>query len=255
MVSQAKTNGLANLELDGISGLIKMLKAEIGLFKVVNGDIIGFDINGKERSRFSAEVLPPIADLNQGWTVISGGQEYYDNDVFERDDSTGLNKKSGTYVFEFPVTVSQACNIRLGIQGGNCALTPHPAGVTVAESNSLAILKNGSVIQQGTMGQIYYLTAGQYTFRWTYTVTANGMGDRTYIEVAINMGYRGIEAQVTPARTLIGSDGLYSVFSGGEYIYFKNGYGFEAKSGNYGIQITTAGVKKRSGSSWVAANW
>jgi hypothetical protein len=255
MVSQAQTNGVPNLSLDGISGLIKMLKAEIGRFKVLNGDIIGFDVNSNERSRFSAETLPSISELNQGWTIISDGDESYQYDTFELDDSIGLNKNSGSYMFDFNVSISQPCNIRIGTQGGSYSFNPYTSGLTINESNSISIIKDGVIVQQGGIGQIYYLSAGTYTFRWIYNISVSGMPNGTSIEASINMGYQGIEAQITPARTLIGSDGLYSIFSGGEYIYFKNGYGFEAKAGSYGIQVTTAGVKKWNGTSWILVNW
>lgn len=82
-----------------------------------------------------------------------------------------------------------------------------------------------------------------------------GMSGREAYTATVYQDFHAIMAQTTPEKTFIGSDGLYSIFSGGEYIYFKNGYGFEAKAGNYGLQITTSGVKKWNGSSWVLVTW
>ena len=81
------------------------------------------------------------------------------------------------------------------------------------------------------------------------------MGDGESYEATISQGYQGIVQQKASEKTLIGSNGLYSMFGISKYLYFSKDYGFEVVMGNSGIQVTTSGVKKWNGSSWVTVSW
>ncbi len=256
MVSQAQTNSVPNLSLDGLTGLIKMLKAEIGRFKVVDGDIIGFDSNSKERIRFSANLLPAINSLNQGWTILTDGFQDTTTAYFYIDEEGSNSTYQHTYETSF--TTSEPCNVQVAAQGETgVSLSPTPpSGEYVIVEDVVQIYLGNELKFTGTYNQSFYAsTPGNYTVKCTTNVTMVGMSGREAYEATVYQDFFAIMAQTTPEKTFIGSDGLYSIFSGGEYIYFKNGYGFEAKAGNYGLQITTAGVKKWNGSSWVLVTW
>lgn len=84
-----------NLQLDGVAGCIQMLKASIGRFKVLDGDIIGTDSNKIERLRLTTDAIPAISALNATWEIIDlgdGVQDYVGycyrtdaRDAFETD--------------------------------------------------------------------------------------------------------------------------------------------------------------------------
>lgn len=133
---------------------------------------------------------------------------------------------------------------------------PLANGTTLAGDDIIQIWQGATLVATGATDEsIYVNTSGNLTCKIISTVTISGMGDGESYEVTISQGYQGIMQQKASEKTLIGSNGLYSMFGTAKYLYFSKDYGFEVIMGNYGVQVTTSGVKKWNGSSWVMANW
>jgi hypothetical protein len=64
-----------------------------------------------------------------------------------------------------------------------------------------------------------------------------------------------VSATGVNTRTKVGNDGYYSFWDTDNYAYFSSTHGFEVVKGSYGIQITSAGVKKWNGSTWSLVSW
>ena len=97
------------------------------------------------------------------------------------------------------------------------------------------------------------LQAGTYYILVSFRMTGYISGNSTTVSVT---GYDGVGSNITinPIATLtkIANNGMYSYWGASAYMYLRTDYGFEVRFGNYGIQITTAGLKKMTdGVNWV----
>lgn len=92
------------------------------------------------------------------------------------------------------------------------------------------------------------LPAGSYTIhvggsvRGYYLVSANIGGTPSPSTIAA-ISYK--------SKTKIGRNGYYSFWDNDNYIYYSNIYGYETRVGNYGQQITEAGIKVWNGTAWI----
>ena len=252
-----------NLLLDGAAGYIQMLKATIGRFRVADGDIIGTDIDRIERLRLTTTAIPPIAALSSAWEIIDLGDGVEDyvgycycthaRDEYDTDQLVDTITAEYSENFNLPSIGNIRVDGGMSRIGLNISLAN---GTTLTGDDTIEIWQGTTLIATGTPDESIYVNAsGNLTCKIISTVTISGMGDGESYEVTISQGYQGIVQQKASEKTLIGSNGLYSMFGTSKYLYFSKDYGFEVVMGNSGIQVTTSGVKKWNGSSWVAVSW
>lgn len=104
----------------------------------------------------------------------------------------------------------------------------------------------------------YSLNIAPGTYHIEITLSVSNSNTANYETITVYAyGGSGSYITVNPLATLtkLASDGFYSYWGSTAYLYLRTNYGFEVRFGNYGIQVTTAGVKKYNGSSWVAVTW
>lgn len=111
---------------------------------------------------------------------------------------------------------------------------------------SIAARKTG----HGTSGAVLYagLASGTYTFHVkVFFGEFSGGG----ISITGTMGGDSIIIISSTSKTKIGRNGYYSFWDNDNYIYYSNIYGYEIRVGNYGQQITEAGIKIWNGTAWI----
>lgn len=245
-----------------ISGTIKALSGNIGKFSIVDGDIIGLDSSNVERVRFSSNPLPAISSLFTGYSLISDTLEEISYGQFERDTSIGIENTTATYYVRTNINLNAASNIWVGTYGGELMTSELlPVGVNVTQTDIIRVYDSqGVLITTGDFNYPINVNAiGTITVELSTTFTINNMPDNTNCPYTVSMGWRGISIQGTTEKTFIGSDGLYSVFGSGEYIYFKRGVGLtcKGKSDMPGIlaagSVSSLGVQTNTWGSKVSA--
>ena len=96
------------------------------------------------------------------------------------------------------------------------------------------------------------LPAGTYYILVAIKLSGQISGNSQTVSIT---GYNGVGSNISiePISTLtkIANNGMYSYWGASAYMYLRTDYGFEVRFGNYGIQITTAGLKKMTdGTNW-----
>lgn len=255
--------GFVKADNVSISGMINAISGYIGQFKIVDGDIIGTDINKIERLRLTTDAIPAISSLNSMWEIIDLGDGVTDQTGYcyrtDARDEYDTDQLVDTITAEYSenFNLPSIGNIRVDGCASSISLsTPLANGTSLSGNDVIQIWQGATFIATGAPDESIYVNAsGNLTCKIISTITISGMGDGESYGVTIPQGYQGIVQQKASEKTLIGSNGFYSMFGTSKYLYFSKDYGFEVVMGNIGIQATTAGIKKWNGSSWVAVNW
>lgn len=227
-----RKDGVAEMKGAIVEGMIKALSGSIGKFSIVDGDIIGFDSSNVERVRFSSNPLPAVSSLFTGYSIISDSLDETFDDYFERDVEMGIERTSLTYSVRTNITLNAASNLRIDGQGGDMTVLGNLLPVeTITKTDIIRIYNSQGVLI--TTGELYYPinvnATGIITIELESTFTIHNMSNGYRYSTVVDMGWQGIQLQGTTEKTYIGSDGYYSVFGSGEYIYFKRGSGLICK--------------------------
>lgn len=223
-----------------ISGIINALSGSIGNFTIVNGDIIGVDTAKKERIRISTNPLPSLDSLITGYALLDKIPAY------TADGRLSIDRVSESYYQggdsrNARITLDGATSIKIvGWQGHtgysdrsiynpNWRLEVKPTKLTITSvvAGGLKIdnAPFGTPIPINYVGDVYITCDVQY---FLYNLVAETNSPDEVCE-NINIPEVGIYKLGTTEKTYIGSDGFYSVFGSGEYVYFKRGVGFVTK--------------------------
>lgn len=223
-----------------ISGIINALSGSIGNFTIVNGDIIGVDTAKKERIRISTNPLPSLDSLITGYALLDKIPAY------TADGRLSLDRVSESYYQggdskTIRVKLDGATSIKIvggqghtgysdrSIYNPNWRLEVKPTKLTIT-----SVVAGGLKIDNAPfdtpipinyVGDVYITCDVQY---FLYNLVAETNSPDEVCE-NINIPEVGIYKLGTTEKTYIGSDGFYSVFGSGEYVYFKRGVGFVTK--------------------------
>lgn len=251
-----------NLILDGVHGMliannakikgnITATSGKIANFDILNGNIIGKDINDAERIRLSTENIPEISDLKLDYSYIKTDIETFGNCIIEvlwdnqtNDYFTQLNE--GNYITNSTTLINVSSAKNIVVENGVINYNIHGSAVTIDNViQEITILnENNQRVTGGTTGQVFSLpSAGNYKVKIKTILFFGNNGFEQVSEINFN-SKNNIRVSGDIKRTAIGLNGFYSYFSELEYVYFKTGYGFEVRIEDYGLQITKAGIKK-----------
>lgn len=120
-------------------------------------------------------------------------------------------------------------------------------------SGSPPVNGNFAASTSASYDRSFNLQAGTYYILVNFRMTGYISGNSTTVSIT---GYGGAGSNITinPITTLtkIANNGMYSYWGASAYMYLRTDYGFEVRFGNYGIQVTTSGLKKMTdGVNWV----
>ena len=235
-----------NLELDGVHGIIKALSGRIGNFEIKDGAIIGFDNNKEERLKLSPLNIPALNVLTAGgWIDLMSSNlddesrgDYYNNSDYADNFSSVLETSE---TFTIPISAKVSADTQAGkIQSGVYTFINFATSIEYYQYGSYLTTQSGSYVT---------LAAGTYTVKIKSTLTFQ-LPSHGYSVLSIIHGNSRIQYEGAVKLTSLGLNGFYSIFSSAEYVYFKEGYGFEVKVGGYGLQVTSGGLKKLISGSW-----
>lgn len=219
------------------SGKMNATSGSIGNFSITDGDIIGLDTNKKERIRVSTSPLPAISDLFTGYSLISPELNLEYEDYFQLDSDSYVERNQIVCSFRRTIHLDASTTIIINGSGAMYSSRLRGGGVdrfkgaTRYEEINLYNSSN-QLIAKSDWDRPVDLPAGDITIEVVSRFVAVGMNtwvDPSVYEMTIYTGWRGILARGTTEKTYIGSDGFYSVFGSGEYVYFKRGVGFVTK--------------------------
>ena len=234
-----------------IKGNITATSGKIADFDILNGNIIGKDINDAERIRLSTENIPEISDLKLDYSYIKTDIETFGHCIIEVLWDNQINAyftqlNEGNYITNSTTLINVSSAKNIVVENGIIDYDILGNAVTIdSVMQEITILnENNQIVTSGTAGQVFSLpSAGNYKVEIKTTLFFGNNGFEQVSEINFN-SKNNIRVSGDIKRTAIGLNGFYSYFSELEYVYFKSGYGFEVRIEDYGLQITSDGIKK-----------
>lgn len=256
-------------------------KGSIGWFKIVDGNLIGYDDKGIQRVTLIQSNIPTLGELYDGsvkylpdsdfgfvsFVSVDSGDtsdatntvfdysndnldsdvDYYNMRFWMEDSYNSAYSSPGTVTFKSPFTISEPGAVIFNFDE------------TI--SNSKAIVNNRLRIyrDEGLTDLISYVTSGTetvlepgtYYLEITLGYHSNNLPPEGTVDLEVAVNIRNVEFRRIRTCTIIGTDGMISRWSATKYLFFKDGEGFEVRYGNNGIKINDQGVFKTSnGEHW-----
>ena len=257
-----KGNFIPNYTVDAVTGEITAMKGKFGLLQIVGNMLACYSKSSKELFRLTGEKVPSVNSFSLGWSI------YKPFDVYEtfthpiNIDSQEPVAETFYGVLNVPFTVDKAGEYRF--TDYTVAISSDPAipnSKIIHSSRADIFLGSKRIYADIDLDNLYndYLEfyapePGDYTIVLKTTIDFIQL-DNSFYKVTIGMGIRGILTKVGPSETTyIGSDGLYTSFTTGEFLHYKSGEGFTIRAGNHGLRVSKQGIQKWNGSQWVTAN-
>ena len=257
------------------SGNISADSGNIGWFRILEGNLTGYDKNNVKRIEFTQNKIPKLDELlyekpapltERAWggvTVIfedsgnakgsDGDFDYNDEDIDSSGDSYNRrfwmydtynwdNSGPGKVIFKVPFKLADPGYVTFDIED--------------SISNPLAV-KNNSVevydASNRSLGAADYrklLDAGDYYLKITLSYFSGELPTYGNINLQAEVHINRVTIERVVGCNIIGTDGIISRWSANKYLYFNNDTGFEVRFGNYGIKIDTNGIKKYVNGTW-----
>ncbi len=254
-----RTDGIAEMKGAIVEGMIKAISGYIGNFAISNGDIVGSDTSLIERIRLTTGAIPALTALASVWEVIAGSQTATSNDTFfrgSRPEEGDIVKTSETYYFSHTFSMASVGYIIIGRADSVVTLGSEGSGLSPTIVDSISIYQGSTLIASGLSSddQVYIGVTGTLTCSISTTVSIDNMPYDKNIPLVITQGWDSIFKQKSSEKTMIGSNGFYSMFDASKFIYFNKDYGFDVQFGNSRLRLTTSGIQKSSngGTSWTS---
>lgn len=278
-------------ELDPITkkykfkGEITADAGKIGWFKIVDGNLMGYDADGIKRIALIQNNVPQLGELYDGGsyklgkdmfgTITGGG---HPADLGPDDENVDFRYDWGIInpsdYFNMIFEMTDACNPEVGNPGNAFFTVPFtlPADGSVkfifsdfinkesneSSSNDIYHLVNSVYINipGGGSKRIdsdseVLLVAGTYSLSVHLEYRMNTLKTGIY---PINFGLKIKEASFRRVLTcnFIGKNGIISRFGAYKYMQFQDDKGFEVRYGNYGLRVGDSGIQKLQNGSWVS---
>ncbi|MEG1008472.1 MAG: hypothetical protein RSE41_05095 [Clostridia bacterium] len=251
-------------------GIINAIAGNIGVFTIddVNspGDIVGYDKTG-EKLRLSTNPIPTLKEL-QSTTDTRYVQDVEGEPINETikvnltQDGEEINKKVGIiYSFDLnPSFVGKYLDINYISE--IIELSVGQGGSVTYKNESTAVKLNGVDLNSFDVStnkvKFYCEKPGTYTFVTNINITFTNERWDDYFqpqpEIIIkaslkvnNISYLDNDIK----RTVIGNNGLYSMWNNNDYFIFRETEGFEVRFGAYGLKVNTSGIYKLNDTTWV----
>lgn len=197
----------------------------VGNFKIEGGDVVGYADN-KDKVRLSTGSLPSLASLIAGQT-ITASDIYSINDSGQEHNTT--NDTIVAYVNKTSYgSITVEPNTPIVLHFPTISSRLENAGEIDSEGLSYSIYRNGSLIGTYLTPQTVNLTAGgEYLIEFNYylNIILDAYSVCSYFITTTVNGY--ITYQLTPERSQIAKDGLYSYWSSLLYMYFSQSEGYK----------------------------
>lgn len=268
------TGGLSGLRGDGIldwgggsyDGALRSLFEPLGVAYVDREDGSGHKAFGNLKwdsagnLTMAGKVIATSGQIGglsiSGQTLFSPTMEFGETDVetleFLKNPSGGgsIEYQSSWHKSEYreadaytqPITTTATATLSF-IASVTGAVEKH---IYVKNSDGASVFSSTTFVNDSVIS--VQLPAGAYTIhvggsvRGYYLVSANIGGTPSPSTIAA-ISYK--------SKTKIGRNGYYSFWDNDNYIYYSNIYGYETRVGNYGQQITEAGIKVWNGTAWI----
>ena len=282
--SLATTNGTPNFFIDGLKNIASFAAgkvvfdgtgARIGWIFINGKDLVGVDNDGVERLRITPNALPSVnAAGNTTELIIKnyGGDATFTGEtdtevsfecsVFYDDGTIDNNSEESTTLHGYVEYDIAENNTRIDLSSlqTTCNLVDNtgdaiPLSKIREQLYANVLKKNGNMWT--AIGDVT-LSEGQGEI----TVPGGRIRVEIYLKVYVT-GYnlwngnvyvasQGLQAKTIQEEVFIAKDGIMAIYNA-NYLRFHSGEGFTVKVGNYGLRITTAGIKKTTngGTSWI----
>jgi hypothetical protein len=223
----------------------------VGNFKIEDGQIVGYS-SGKDKIRIKNSSIADIASLAS--TYVKDSTEYNLSDSYSYDNSASSEIYSGTHTFQQSGTLTIATtttNVRF-VGNINVVFTGLTNIISIsADPDYFEVYSGGTLIYTKYSGETLALSAGTYSILHktpiNFEVAKNRVGSFNVVSSAY------IEVEQGTERSEIGSNGIYSYFGDTDHFYFKQGFGLQARQGDYGIRLKSTGLEKMTdGINWVS---
>lgn len=268
MTSVEKTpSGKPNLELNGGLGLISALRGNIGRFQIYDKNLVGIADDGREIIRFTGEEIPTVNNLYGDYDVIRDSElviepyDWYYDSFTEEITRPYISKNITRFSIDHPSEVRiNDIIIMAEIKTPNVKWSDFNV-VDKYVYVKIKKVSDGTIIFDGKPDKldnvdVYLEDTGTYEIEMIAYAYFSSSKNSFGCLFQMTYEYRAVQAKSgQSAKTCIGSDGMYSTFSNGEYFHYKANNGFEIKAGNFGIKIAKDGVKKWNNQKWVDVNW
>lgn len=238
------------------TGTIKALSGTFGNLMIIGNDLVGLK-NGKENIRITLSEISSINDIfslseiNKIASSSSPGVTY-DNERAYRNITYDYDRDTGTVItddvsinaslsFNLPIDSSvnfDRFNVGYNIISGNV--------VNGVSEGTVKIYKGTTLVHTFSIGTNHddrydiALTAGDYTVDISGTV--NHDNSDTGFDAEIYLDYIFIGYKEASKKTIIGSNGLASIYDPDNYIIFTENGNFEVRKNTGGLRVNSAGV-------------
>lgn len=270
------TGGLSGLRGDGIldwgggsyDGALRSLLEPLGVAYVDREDGSGHKAFGNLKwdsggnLTMAGKVIATSGQIGglsiSGQTLFSPTMEFGETDVetieFLKNPSGGgsISYQSSWHAAGYKDVEASTQEITLSTSAllsfkANVSTTIIYKYANVKTQSGVSVFSSTSFINDDVLS--VFLEAGTYTIHV-------GCGARTgavllHADIAGTPSPTTILATSYNAKTKIGRNGYYSFWDNDNYLYYSNIYGYEIRVGNYGQQITEAGIKTWNGTAWV----
>lgn len=257
------------------SGNVSADSGNIGWFKILEGDLTGYDKNNVKRIEFTQNKIPKLDELLYekpaplterafgGVFVIfedSGNNkdsdadfDYNDEDIDSSGDSYNRrfwmydtynfdNSGPGKVIFKVPFKLTDPGYVTFDI--GDSISNP------LAVKNNSVEVYDASDRSLGAADYRKLLDAGDYYLKITLSYYSGDLPTYGNINVQAEVCINGVTIERVIGCNVIGTDGIISRWGANRYLYFNNDTGFEVRFGNYGIKIDSSGMKKYVNGTW-----
>ena len=216
----------------------------VGLFNIFSNLLSSGNIS------FTSEALENLASIGGGTTNIASPGS---------TSAASYNSyTAGLISSQFTLTKNSLVKFRVTRSLTIVASDYATCNIYVKNSaNSTVYVSNRDKSATGNSSDNYdyavNLQAGTYYV--VVEIKLNGTNSGNSQTVSIT-GYNGVGTSISiePISTLtkIANNGMYSYWGQSAYMFIRTDYGFEVRFGNFGIQVTTSGLKKMTdGVNWV----
>lgn len=229
---------------------------KVGNFDIINGNIIGRDADSIEKLKLSIEDIPTIASMASTYAYLISGANYYDLFVISSlwDSEIGewytqVIAGSMQKTVSIQITLPYATSIIVESGGVSFEVNGNPENVTGSSATQSVYVRNlsGAIIAAGSLNSnIQISSAGTYNVEVITYTSVSLVDGAEYVSVGYFINNIAIKYIESVEKTALGKDGLFSYFTGSEYIHFKKLVGFSGR-GKFDIPAGLGGGTVASG--------
>lgn len=258
------------------SGKVTALSGDIGCFKVMNGNLTGYDKDNVKRIEFTQNKIPKLDELiydepeylkekvfggasvieydsgnvdNSGMDLdynddyIDSDLDYYNRLFWMYDIYDSNHSNPGRVVFKVPFKLIDSGYVTFDIE--STISNPY-----VVNKSSVEIYNSSNRTRVFSYNRTL-LDTGDYYLK---IILAYDSGELYYAEnkaIQVEIKIKSARIEKVIGCNIIGTDGIISRWGANKYLFFNNDTGFEVRFGNFGLKLDSSGIKKCvNGSIW-----